>query len=100
MSEEKTRYLVRMTTLRGVFYMCGSVMEGTLGWTTSDLNSTVTRYQILHAAKRAAQIKWNELNRLFDPLAIEVITPAGETVWQADTNKIAAQPWRAKAVQP
>ena len=98
MSDTPKRYLVQMTTLRGVFYMCGSVNEGIVGWTQRQADSTVTRYQLLHAAKIAAQSRWHNLTKLFDVLSIEVVTEMGEPVWQAQ-----GQPWELhgeKAVQP
>lgn len=89
-------YLVRLTTLRGVFYLCSNPANGICGWTTSSLHKTVSRYRMLHAARRAAQLKWNELNQLFDPTAIEVVTAMDEIVWKAEDGG-QAEPWRAKA---
>ena len=89
-------YLVRMTTLRGVFYLCSNPANGICGWTTSPLHKTVSRYRMLHAARRTAQLKWNEINQMFDPTAVEVVTATGETVWQAQDGG-QAEPWRTKA---
>lgn len=97
MNEPKQRYLIRMTTLRGCFYMCGNLVEGICGWTTSDMHTQVTRYQMLHAAKRQAQLKWQDLNQVFEVLAIDVITPMGETVWTAEDDG-QAKAWIAKAM--
>ena len=98
MNEKPKRYLVQMTTLRGTFYMNSSLIDGVVGWSDKSTRSTVTRYQLLHAAKRAAQERWEQLTKLFDVLSIEVVTEMGEPIWQAQ-----GQPWELhgeKAVQP
>lgn len=94
---EKQRYLVEMTTLRGQFYMNSSLTDGVVGWSDKSTRSTVMRYQLLYAAKCAAQERWEQLTKLFDVISIEVVTEMGEPVWRAQ-----GQPWElhGEKVQP
>lgn len=88
MNDKPPRYLVQMTTLRGTFYMCGSVNEGIVGWTSNMRSMAVTRYQSLPAAKRAAQGRFGQLNKLFDVLSVKVVTEEHvEPVWQAQGSR-------------
>lgn len=87
MSDEP-RYLVRMETPRGCFYLCGNLTDGVYGWAASDLDPLVTRYQLMWAARAKAQQLWDKLNIIFEVLAIEVITPMGETMWTAGGRKV------------
>jgi hypothetical protein len=85
---DQPRYLVRMETPRGCFYLCGNLADGVYGWAASDLDPLVTHYQLMWAARAKAQQLWDKLNTVFEVLAIEVITPMGETMWAAGGRKV------------
>jgi len=89
--EEKQWYRVCMTTGRGQFWMGRSLTDGVIGWLRDGRGPSVSNYQMLTAAKRAAQQRLVDLASVFgDVQAIDVVNTQNEVIWTAGQKE--AQP--------